>query len=82
MSGDDVQRSLGKIEGLLEGIKAEQLRVAEQLEAHTAADAINFASLQQALASITGSKRTTVLWATLTSSAVVGLIQTVAMIVN
>jgi hypothetical protein len=70
---DELQRALGKIEGLLEGIAREQERVANELSAHTAADAINFKALSDSLNRITGSRKMTAAWASGVSAVIVAL---------
>jgi hypothetical protein len=74
---EDVQRSLGRIEGILEGIREEQKRIADELEVHTVADAVNFLALNTTLSSITGARKTTILWASGVSGALVALIEVI-----
>jgi len=78
---DELQRALGKIEGLLEGIAREQERVADSLTEHTAADSVNFAALSEALTRLAGSKRIAAQWGAGLGAVVAGVVEVARAIV-
>jgi hypothetical protein len=70
MSDTDVQRSLGRLEGLLEGVLASQARVEQQLALHTEQDAENFDALKESISEISGSRKIAAKWAAAVSTLV------------